>query len=890
MTIPDRLSSALSDRYRFDRELGAGGMATVYLAHDLKHDRDVAIKLLHPDLGAALGGERFLSEIRTTARLQHPHILPLLDSGAADGLLYYVMPLVTGETLRARLEREKQLPLEDAIRIAREVASALDYAHRQGVIHRDIKPENILLHDGQALVADFGIALAVQTAGGARMTQTGLSLGTPQYMSPEQAMGEKTIDARSDVYALGAVTYEMLTGEPPFTGATVQAIVAKVLTERPTNPMSVRDTVPPHVAASVLKALAKLPADRFASTAQFSEALIHPEIMSAAMHSSMSPTQANAATSNPSHSARTGIRRHVFAAPMVWLLLIVAAGAATMGWIKRDSTSLASTLILPIEPPAGIDPLPGTVMALSSDGTSLAFIGVDSTRVSKLFVQSLDGGGAQVISSGIAASPSFSPDGKSVAYYNVETQSLEVRSLAGGQTRRLVAVAAQRGTTWAGDSTIVFGAGGTLRRVFVRSAKHPEIALDVPPGTRLVQPFGVSSNVVLSAMTDSAGSADEPQLVAVTLDNGHVTLLGVQGTRPGYADPGILTFMRGGSLWGVEFDAGALKVRGTPRLIADENAEGRVSTYAVSRSGVIALQRGAETLGELVLVDRRGASRTVLDEKRAYRWPRFSPDGARIAVGINSAGRNLNSDIWIVGRNTGSIARVTADSLKFNPEWARDERYVLFASRQTQGGAGSILRAPADGGVASVLVTRPNPMYESALTPDGRTLVWREDAPGTGRDILSAPLDSPTVVRPIRNSTADERGFSLSPDGQWLAFTSNETGVPQVYVSRVEPNGPRWPVSRRGGSEPRWIRTGELFYRRGDSVMVSRVTLGTEPTISDPTFVFAGRYVAAPFEPLWDVSPDGLSFVMVRETNGTTRPRQLLMLNWIEAWRARVVP
>jgi len=218
--IQSRLTTVLSDRYRVERELGAGGMATVYLAHDLRHERDVAIKVLHPDLGAALGAERFLSEIRTTARLQHPHILPLLDSGAADGLLYYVMPYVRGETLRARLEREKQLPIADAVRIAREVAAALDHAHKQGVIHRDIKPENILLQDGAAVVADFGIALAVQQAGGQRMTQTGLSLGTPQYMSPEQAMGERTIDARSDIYALGAVTYEMLAGEPPFSGPT----------------------------------------------------------------------------------------------------------------------------------------------------------------------------------------------------------------------------------------------------------------------------------------------------------------------------------------------------------------------------------------------------------------------------------------------------------------------------------------------------------------------------------------------------------------------------------------------------------------------------------------------------------------------------------------------
>ena len=247
-----RLTAALDGRYRVERELGAGGMATVYLAHDLKHERDVAIKVLHPDLGAALGADRFLAEIKTTAKLQHPHILPLLDSGAADGLLYYVMPYVRGETLRARLERETQLPIGDA----------LQAAHALGVVHRDIKPENILLQDGHALVADFGIALAVQTAGGQRMTQTGLSLGTPQYMSPAQAMGEKAVDARTDIYALGAITYEMLTGDPPFTGASVQAIVARVLTERPGSIRAVRDTVAEGVETAVMTALAKLPADR----------------------------------------------------------------------------------------------------------------------------------------------------------------------------------------------------------------------------------------------------------------------------------------------------------------------------------------------------------------------------------------------------------------------------------------------------------------------------------------------------------------------------------------------------------------------------------------------------------------------------------------------------
>jgi serine/threonine protein kinase len=230
--ITARLSTAIADRYRIERELGAGGMATVYLAHDVKHERKVALKVLRPELAAVIGAERFLAEIKVTANLQHPHILPLHDSGEADTFLYYVMPYVEGETLRDKIDREKQLGVEEAVEITRSVAAALDYAHRQNVIHRDIKPENILLHDGQALVADFGIALALSHAGGARLTETGLSIGTPHYMSPEQAMGDRELDARSDVYSLGAMLYEMLAGDPPYTGSTAQAIVAKVITEK----------------------------------------------------------------------------------------------------------------------------------------------------------------------------------------------------------------------------------------------------------------------------------------------------------------------------------------------------------------------------------------------------------------------------------------------------------------------------------------------------------------------------------------------------------------------------------------------------------------------------------------------------------------------------------
>src|ERR1041385_2166436 len=229
----EHLSVALAGRYRIERELGAGGMATVYLAADLKHDRKVAIKVLKPELAAVLGAARFVVEIKTTAALQHPHILPLFDSGEADGLLYYVMPYVQGETIREKLNRETQFGVDEAVRVAREVADALDYAHRHGVIHRDIKPENILLHDGRAMVMDFGIALAVSAAAGGRMTETGLSLGTPHYMSPEQATAEREITARSDVYSLASVLYEMLAGDPPFTASSAQAVIMKIITKPP---------------------------------------------------------------------------------------------------------------------------------------------------------------------------------------------------------------------------------------------------------------------------------------------------------------------------------------------------------------------------------------------------------------------------------------------------------------------------------------------------------------------------------------------------------------------------------------------------------------------------------------------------------------------------------
>jgi tRNA A-37 threonylcarbamoyl transferase component Bud32 len=321
---PPTLAEALSGRYVLERALGAGGTATVYLAQDLKHRRPVALKVLRAELGAALGPERFTREIEIAARLQHPHILAVFDSGEAAGQLWFTMPFVEGESLRDRLRRVRQIPLEEAVRIAREVAAALDYAHRQGILHRDIKPENILLTaEGEALVADFGIARALE-AGDEALTRTGLSVGTPAYMSPEQAAGERSLDARSDVYALGAVVYEMLAGEPPFTGPTAQAILARRFTETPRPLRTVRQMIPPAVDDAVARALARAAADRFGSAGEFAAAL-----------ASDAAQQPSAATI-PVPVTSPARRRHAVPVTLLALVLGFAIGLGVLFAWRRD--------------------------------------------------------------------------------------------------------------------------------------------------------------------------------------------------------------------------------------------------------------------------------------------------------------------------------------------------------------------------------------------------------------------------------------------------------------------------------------------------------------------------------------------------------------------------
>jgi serine/threonine-protein kinase len=479
--MTEKLNVAIADRYVIERELGAGGMATVYLAHDVKHERKVALKVLRPELAAVIGAERFLAEIKVTANLQHPHILPLHDSGEAESFLYYVMPYVEGQTLRDKLDHEKQLGIEEAVALAKDVASALDYAHRQGVIHRDIKPENVLIHDGQPLIADFGIALALSHAGGNRLTETGLSIGTPHYMSPEQAMGDRELDARSDVYSLGAMLYEMLTGDPPYTGSTAQAIVAKVITEKAPPVTAARETVPVHVAAAIAKALSKLPADRFSSASAFAAALSTPGFGSTEV--------GDAAATREARPARKPMTIALVAA---LVLMSVTAGA---GWFSalRKPAAPVQRFELAVAPEFAIPPAFGSPLAISPDGQQYVFVGPGSLG-RQLWLRSMDRldpvplGGTDG-----AMSPRFSPDGRWIAF--TAEQRLRKVPVTGGSPITLAdsANGTLPGAAWLDDGTLLFthGSWGLHRMPAAGGDAEPVVRIDSAAGGGFFFPDGL---------------------------------------------------------------------------------------------------------------------------------------------------------------------------------------------------------------------------------------------------------------------------------------------------------------------------------------------------------------------------------------------------------------
>ncbi len=854
--ILERLNGALADRYRLERELGAGGMATVYLAEDLKHDRKVAIKVLKPELAAVLGAERFVQE-------------PLFDSGETDGFLYYVMPYLQGETIREKLSRETQFGIDEAVRLTAEVADALDHAHRQGVIHRDIKPENILLYDGRAMVMDFGIALAVSAAAGGRMTETGLSLGTPHYMSPEQATAEKDLTARSDVYSLGSVLYEMLTGNPPHVGASAQQIIMKIVTEEAAPVTQLRKSVPANVATATAKALEKLPADRFASAAEFASALQNPSF-----------AQTTAGT-----AARTA--RGPTAVPLLVAAVVLLAGLAVWGWLRPDPPAAVARFDIRV----GRGPDPATIgngasLAIAPDGSHFVYVAVDGG----LYDRALD----QLESRALLArgfAPFFSPDGEWIGYADGTT--LKKIAPNGGPPLEIATVSADlfRGGSWGEDGTIVYAPDVSSPLLRVPDGGGPSDTL-----TQLDTARGVISHrwpewlpgqhgILFQACR---GSLDRCEVAVLDLQTDSVRYL-VPGASPPFLSTGHLVYTTpNGALLAAPFDPDRMALTGNPVSLlqgvlvrASWNAE-----IAIARNGTLLYLGGQSGGYDLTLTDSTGAGRVLLQDLTDAQAPRFSPDGRRIAFAAAPEGP---AEIWIFDRTLETVSRLTFEGNVLYPAWTPGGDSVYYS---TDAGSSSrdIWRRAADGsGMPERVLERAGDQYEIALPANGGVALLREvTATGSGLDLYTLPLRPAGEPRPWIVTEFSERAPSLSPDGRWAAYTSNESGQDEIYVRAVPEPAGRWQVSSGGGTEPLWASDGRtIYYRRADTLFATAVQ-------TVPTFAVGQRRTVftTPFEQLnnhanYDRHPRTGEFVVMTETqdNATT---MVVVLNWFEELRRRM--
>ncbi len=817
-----RLSAALADRYRIERELGQGGMATVYLAQDLRHDRRVAVKVLRPELAAVIGAERFLSEIKTTANLQHPHILPLFDSGAADSFLFYVMPFIEGESLRDRLNREKQLPINDAIRIATEVAGALDYAHRHGVIHRDIKPENILLHDGRALVADFGIALAASKAGGSRMTETGMSLGTPTYMSPEQAMGERDITARSDVYGLGCVLYECLTGEPPFTGPTAQAIVAKVLTAAPVPPTELRKTVPPSVETAVLVALEKLPADRFASAAELATALA-------------------GGTAAPTHPR---LARVAGVTPGPWRSISAILGGVTlalvgiMAWMRSRQGGPSGPSVFDAALPDGGAMTFAATTATSAYGTPLRNIAISSAGdfavyaakqgdSTVLWFRSLRDATAHPIpGTKGATAPRVSPDGARVAF--LVGGQVMVIPVGGGEPRRLLDGHGPTSLEWISNTAVLAGDIDATRLSWLdpeagqqRSARivrcygawipEDRQLLCTGNGTALVEAPETGTRWTVR-VTRPDGSAGGPL-------NGSAFRL-VQGRYLVYVSPD-------GDLRAAPYDRTRHTAGRSVTLVSGVRREGAGDAqFDLSAAGTLVYAPGADaTVGQLVRLSRGRAPFPLPVTAAAFLRFDLSRDGRWLAAVVQASdGQELR--IYDL-RNGQRVTWLRADVIRHALWTPAGDRLVVGVRDSTRW---SILSGiPGSGATPDTVFTSVGLFSPDPIDVPADNVALAQDFAG----FVGLRFDPASSQARLDTAATEAMWVSVSPDGKRLLYESSDER--RILVTAYPVAGRRWQVSS-DGAEPVWLSSTEVLYRSGVDWYLARLNPLTGEPMGAATF------------------------------------------------------
>jgi serine/threonine-protein kinase len=883
-TLFERLNAALRGRYAVEREVGQGGMATVYLAQDVKHGRKVALKVLKPELAAVVGAERFLAEIKTTAQLQHPHILPLHDSGEADSFLYYVMPFVEGESLREKLEREKQLPVGEAVHIAVAVAGALDYAHRRGVIHRDIKPANILIHAGQPVVADFGIALAVGAAGGARLTETGLSVGTPYYMSPEQATGDVRVGPATDIYAIACVLYEMLIGEPPYLGNTAQAVLGKIIAGETVSATKHRPAIPANVDAAIRKALEKLPADRFTTAEAFATALTDVSFRHGF---------------GPGAGAGEGPARRrvaVAAAAVVGL----AAGAAGWALLRPSAPPVVSRYAVIM--PSDHDPAFnfGSNLALSPDGSRLVYVGPSASGGrggQQLWMRQRD----QLDPSPIpgtegAVSPTFAPDGRRVAF-RIENTA-RVVSL-GGEPPLTVADnnVDPFGMAWSDDGFLYVDFSRGLGRVPITggeielSSRLDSLAGELDHAWPQALPGG--RGVLFTVMHAPTGDASQYDVAVLDVETGAHRVL-VRGVFGRYAASGHLVYVSAdGTLLAAPFDLGGLEVTGPPVALGGGVGVQDFGSIDLSLAddGTLVYIAGSVSSGlERAIWVTRNGEVTPVDESWEFAPGRpevgleLSPDGTKLAVKINT---EAGEDIWVKELDAGPLSRLSFDdAIDRRPRWSRDGRWIYYTSDRA--GEFDLLRRSSDGtGAAEVVLDLDRTILEVQRTPDDQWWVLRlgGQAGVTGLRDIVALRTGDSVLVPVAAEPYDEKAAALSPDGRWLAYESNETGDDEIYV-RPFPNAGegKWQVSNNGGLNPRWSRNGrEIFFINRDGQMsVAEVSTTGGFRVGQRSSLFdldeRGIFSAANYTG-WDVAVDGQRFLMVQFANiEDTLPSQVVVV------------
>ena len=870
----ERLSSALADRYQILNRLGEGGMATVYLAEDLKHKRQVAVKVLKPELAAVLGAERFVQEITTTANLQHPHILPLFDSGEADSFLYYVMPYIEGETLRSKLDRETQFGIDEAVKITTEVADALDYAHRHSIIHRDIKPENILMHDGRPMVADFGIALAVSAAAGGRMTETGLSLGTPHYMSPEQATAEKEISARSDVYSLGSVLYEMLTGEPPHMGNSAQQIIMKIIAEDAQPVTQLRKSVPPNVAAAVAMSLEKLPADRFASAAEFGAALTE---------SGFAHRTAATATTAGTDSFRPRWLRPLHAAVTVVLLVALL-------WALSDTTDEAAPLVMRTMLADSLSTI--TSLTVSADGSRIV-LSMTNGEDWQLFMRRADELELRPIpGTEMGTFPQFSPDGQWLAFIQTDFGSGTILP-----SYRKVPVSGGPAVTIL-DSVRMADCGedGSMAMAKQDGLYYLELGADSPrrvversEGMEPSRPALLPDGSGILFDTDQQGGG---QVMLWHRGSNTLKLVAGEGRDPRYLPTGHVIYLtRGFDIFAVRFDIDRHEPSGVPvPLLEDVWAALGLGTAAldVSNDGTL-LYATARSTGEderLVWVGLDGEAVDLPVRVDDFEDPRVSPDGRLLAYNDFVNGTVATYDL-LTGANTVlPVAGLFA--------WAPDSRHVYVS------GPYGLVLVPADGSgsVDTLSLIQMDPYSASA---DGSWLIAGVQFGAASFDLSNIPLEGADHEPiPYLRAEWDEYQGVISPNGRWLAYISQETGESEVFVRSFPEPGRRMQASVGGGVGPVWAPDGgSVYFISNGSMVRGDFREGTSPGVTARTELFrvddyevsAGAFMEGVHaRRRYDVHPDGTRFLMVRSMEESFAVRQpvIVVTNWFEELREKM--